>query len=440
MYSLEGVGRRRARSAGRSNVRMHVIRIYIPEFPAWAQRRARPDAGPIAVVAGGRIVALERAKALAALAPGDPAERVERLCPGAAVRLRDTELEVSCWEAFLRALHQVTPFIEADEPPFAAAARIDDGDLRAFAREWNVQAGAAPDRNMALLAALRSAPGAVLRVRAGRERAFLARFGVERLAELEFSEDTIEQLRLFGYRDLAAAAGLTERQLRAQFGEEGERLFGLLRPAEEGGVGLYTPPPSVSADHEFDSPVEAQPGVLEEVLLRLFEEAAGGLGSRRSQHLRMGMRFVGEADVRWTDRLLPSPTDRPETLLRLGRPRLLDLLSGASAGGRASEGGAGGVRPAARMPAHSIGEGDAGRKKADPAGDFGEGPPAVERMFVCLQSLRPPSTMQAGLFEERPAVTGAVRNVHRRYPGAIRRARLRPHAVFSEDTVEFEER
>lgn len=383
-----------------------MIRFHIPEFPVWAQRRAHPEAGPIAVVSGGRIVSLERSKALSALAPGDSADRVQRLCPGAAIRLRDTELEVSCREAFLRALHETTPFIE-DESPFVAAMRVDDDDLRALVGAWDVQAGIAADRNTALLAAVRSAPGSILRIRPGRERSFLARFDVERLAELDFPEDMLEQLRLFGYHDLGAVSRLTARQMGAQFGEEGERLIELLQPVEDDRVGMYTPPRSIPADHEFESPVEVQSGLLDDVFARLLEEATAELESLRCQHLRIGLQLVGEADIRWTDRLLSAPTDRSDTLLRLARPRLADLLEV--------------------------------EREAAPEDAFTE-LPEVERVCLRLQGLRPPSVTQGGLFDERPAVAGAVTNVHRRYPGAIRRARLRPHAVFAEDVVEFEER
>ncbi|NNF04011.1 MAG: hypothetical protein HKN17_06055 [Rhodothermales bacterium] len=390
---------------------MSIIRFHIPEFPAWVQRRAHPEAGPIAVVSGGRVVSLERRKALAALAPGDPADRVERLCPGASIRLREPELEISCWEAFLRALHETTPFIEADEPPSAVAMRVGDEDLRVFVRSWGVQAGIAADRNTALLAALRSASGAVLRIRPGRERAFLARFDVGRLAELAFPDDLLEQLCLFGFCDLRAVSGLSERQMRAQFGEEGQRLYHLLQPVEGDRVAMYTPPRSIPADHEFECPVEVSSGVLEEVLARLLDEAAAELGALRCQHLRIGLQLAGEADIRWADRLLSAPTDRSDTLLRLARPRLAGLLDGQGARGDLSE-------------------------EEGASGDL----PEVERVCVRLQGLRSVASVQGGLFDERPAVVGAVTNVHRRYPGAVRRARLRPHAVFAEDAVEFEER
>ncbi len=64
----------------------------------------------------------------------------------------------------------------------------------------------------------------------------------------------------------------------------------------------------------------------------------------------------------------------------------------------------------------------------------------VDRVGIRLESLRPPSVRQSALFDERPAVLGAVRTVHRRYPGFIRCAVVHEHALFEEDEMALETR
>jgi nucleotidyltransferase/DNA polymerase involved in DNA repair len=216
---------------------------------------------------------------------------------------------------------------------------------------------------------------------------------VERLAELGFSEDMLEQLRLFGYATLDGVRRLTARQIEAQFGEEGARLHAMLHPEPGDRIPLYVPPPCVERWHEFETPVPAEPAMTEPVLARLIERAAERLRGKRCRLLRVGMHVEGEHEPRWTERVLSSPRSEADSLYRLAAPLLGRLLE----------------------------------RSLD-----------LERLAVQLGSLQEASYRQVSLFDERPAVLGAVRNVHRRYPGFIRRAVLEEHALFEEDEVALE--
>jgi hypothetical protein len=309
------------------------------------------------------------------------------------IRIRDIQLERACWESVLREINTVTPFIEGIEPPFAYFTECSFADARALAIRLSAQIGSGEHRPIARLAALRSAAGHVLQIHARRWVPFLRRFGVERLAELGFDEDMLEQLCLFGYATLDGAQRLSARQMQAQFGEEGMRLYAMLHPEPGDRIPLYTAPPHVEACHEYDVPVAAEPSLLEPVLGRLLARAAKRLGVYRCQRIRVGLLPENEPEPRWAERVLSAPRGEAASLVRLATPLMENLL----------EPGLG-----------------------------------VERLLVQLGSLRPPSVHQAALFDERPAVLGAVRNVHRRYPGFIRRAVLERHALFEEDAMALE--
>jgi len=288
------------------------------------------------------------------------------------------------------ALHRVTPFIAPSGPPWAWF-RVDASDpLPALAAELEVRVGVAGDRATARLAAVRSADRHVLRVTPDRRRAFLDRFDVDLLPEVGFPEEMAERLRLFGYPTLGSLAHLTHRHLRSQFGPDGEALFGMVHPGPDFPVPLHVPPPAVEVAEEPEQSV--RDAELSAVAALLAGRASEALEGRRTQRIVLEVHPDGDVPRR-ASRLLPEPHGRPDALRRFAL-RLLPEV----------------VRP----------------------------DEAMSRVVLRLEALRRPEVSQADLFSVRRAVTGAVRRVHRRYPGSIRRAVLRPHALLPEDEVGFE--
>jgi|GEM_PF-2779491 len=371
---------------------MNVHCVYIPEYAAWAFRRML-GGPPVVVVSGGRVIARQRVQSLRHIAHGDGEDRVRRLCPGASVRLRDVHVEQTCWEAVVRAFNRVTPFMEAVEPPFMYLGQADTADVQAAVATWGVQAGAGSGRSMARLAALRSAPGHVLTVQPGREQAFLDRFDVRRLMETGTPADMVDQLELFGYGTLGALRRLTSRQISAQFGVDGERIHAMIHAEGDARIPVHVAAPSVEVSCTWPDAVPAAERVLRPALEKLVARAAEQLDGRRCQCLRLELDASGAREPLEKRRMLQAPQHGAGTFLRLLWPMMETLVS------RDME---------------------------------------VYRMAVHLESLRMPSVHQEDLFDARPAVMGAVRTIHRRYPGAVQRAALRPHAVFDEDRTRLE--
>lgn len=365
--------------------------LYVPAFPAWAVARALPGSGPVVVLAAGRAVSWSRVPALREVRTGDRVDRVLRLCPEARVHRRDASLEDAAWEDLLQRLHEVTPFIAPARPPFVCFRAEVGPAPAALADATGVRIGLAEDRAAARLAAVRAADRHVLALPSGGRQRFLRRFPVDLLAELGYPEVLPERLRRFGYDTLGAMESLTRRHLEAQFGPDGVSLHALLHPSPDPPVPAYVLPPSRSAAFEAEEAME--PGAVDAVLRLLAGQAAAELGELRCQRMVVELHVARRAEPRIGSRLLPEPHRDPGALARFA----LRLYSGiATPGDR------------------------------------------VERIVLRLEALRRPSVTQASLFDLRPALMGAVRRVHRRYPEAIRRAVVRNDALFPEDGVLFE--
>ncbi len=377
---------------------MHVYCLYISHYPAWAHARLLRRRAPVVVVAGGRVVAHASSRHLRDIRIGDRADRVEQLSPEAIIRVRDTELERACWDDVLREVNGITPFIAQSAPPFLYFSGARFADVRALALRLRARMGRGENRSAAQLAAIRSVEGNVIQLRPRRWAAFLRRFDVNHLAELDFSDDMLEQLRLFGYTTLGDILSLTERQLGSQFGPDGRRLFEMVHPDSDGRIALYTPLPSIEEWHEFEDSVALEPGILEPVIRDCIDRACKELGGYRCQRVQLGLQLAHKFEPRWEGRVLSIPRNRPDTLFRLIAPLLQDLL----------------------LKLYGTVSGD-----------------SVMGIGVRFESLRHPSIQQAALFEERPAVQGAVRGVHRRYPGSVRQATIKRHVLFEEDEVVF---
>jgi protein ImuB len=375
---------------------MTIACFLLPDFPAWAFIRSARPSQPLIVVERDRVVAATRGARRRGVEPGLPLGRATALVPQARVRVRDRGLEAAAWEDVLQSLNARTPYLESPRPgeayarpaaaPPADAARAWD----ALAEETGARVGLGPERATARLAAERAGANRVLAIDPASRGDFLERYDVARLAGLGFGEEILERMPLFGYRTLGRATALTRRQLEAQFGEDGARLHDLLHPAGEPPVGLFQPPPTLTAEVEFDEPCR-QPGELLPALDPLAEELTRELQRVAARRVTVRVEPVA-GEPRSATRILFEAASDPRRIRAAARPLLMDLL-GADV--------------------------------------------EVGRLSLELGALRPAVATQGGLFQERPSVYMAARGVHRRFPGAVRRAVV-VYAQFPEDRVQFQ--
>ena len=367
--------------------------VYIPDFEAWVFQRAEGFRGPLVAVASGSVVAANKSARRAGIEPGITQARASVLCPDVAVRLRDYGLEFAVWEDTLLRIHTTSPFLENTPPPFAwLSPGGDPTSLRALVRGLGACAGIASRRSLAQLAALRAAPGNTLLLQDKHTAAFLERFETSQLLAMDFEQEMLEQLELLGYKTLKGVSTLSRRHLNAQFGKEGDRLYVLVHPEKEKPVSLFTIPPSIERMQECDDPC-SEPGELWPIIEHLVDEAGAALLDQRCQRISLSFLCHKETEPRRRSRILSEPIGKRQSLLNASRILMNSILT-------------------ERLE--------------------------VEAVSLSLGTLKNPAPRQHTLFRERPSVFTAVRAVHKRFPGILKRAVIQTGTLFLDEAVSFE--
>ncbi|NND72461.1 MAG: hypothetical protein HKN43_12875 [Rhodothermales bacterium] len=366
--------------------------LYIPHYPTWVFEHRKPRDRPVVVVSGGRVITAGKAARRAGVEPGISAERVHALCPGATITLRDPDLEIAVWEENLHHLNSITPFIENAPAPYVYFRSRDIADIRKLAASLKAQVAFASNRSIALLASMRAAPGNVLAVRPQHQINFLKHFAVEKLEELGFDVDMIEQLMLLGFNSLGDAHRLSLKHLKAQFGDQGAKLFELIHPEDEPAVSIYQPPRVLRETHDFDWPCN-EPHELLNILDHLIDRLAAAMNAEKCRRLQIAMRVYRSEKPLFSSRVLVEPVSGRKPLRNAAHTLIHKVLF------RGIE---------------------------------------IETLAIEAGALRTATPTQTTLFRQRPSLLKAVRAVHKKFPGAIKQAIVEPGVLFSEDEVRFE--
>jgi hypothetical protein len=346
----------------------------------------------VVVVSSGRVISAGKAARRAGVEPGISAERVPALCPGATIALRDSDLEAAEWEESLHQLNSITPFIENAPAPYVYFRSRDLADIRKLAAQLKAQVAFASNRSIALLAAIRAAPGNVLAVRPQHQLNFLRHFPIERVDELGFDVDMIEQLVLLGFDSLGAAHRLSFKHLKAQFGEEGEKLFELIHPEDDPAVPIYQPPRVIRETYDFDWPC-TEPHELLRILDHLVGRLNTAMQSEKCRRLQIAARTYGGGAPLFVSRVLIEPISGLKPLLNAAQILIHKILFR-------------GIQ--------------------------------IDMIAIEAGALRSANPTQTTLFRQRPSLMKAVGAVHKKYPGSIKQAIVEPGILFSEDEVRFE--
>jgi len=377
-------------------------------------------------------------------------DRARRLAPHAQFLLRDPAVEKALWDHVLFRLYDLTPQVQPipdphtnslatgprpgrrispghrssghrrggsdflyeapatglwDNGAWALLQGPDHSQLPALAADLGACVGISSARPWALLAAAYagSKAGSVTNVPAHMISAFLRQAPVALLETLRFDPDLIERLSLFGMRAVHHAIHLTRRQLQAQFGHEGVRLFELLHPANTEPPVAQFDPCVLSASHDFDWPV-FEPGELQPVLHHLLAQLLTRLDVRSARHVEIALRGRRARD-RTASRILKEPTTRFDVLRNAADTLLHLALTGSDTGHR-------------QLPAGG----------------------SVSRLSITCSGLTELPGRQAQLFAQRTDLLPAlVRSMESRFPGKLTRP-VRAHAdpFFPEEEYRFE--
>lgn len=353
--------------------------IVMNEFPAVALQRMRYRRSDVAVVHRERIVARTATLQQRGLALGEAVHRARVLFPNAVFTQRDTHVEYAAWADIMEQCHGVSPYIEALHAGIALLDVDHHQPLLDLAHSLNAQAGLAPTRTVAVLAALRAGIGTLRIVSTETMAAFLAEWPVQLLAQLHVSNDSISKLGLFGLTTMANLQMLTRRQLEAQFGNDGTTIHAIVASiAARTRIPLYQPPPVVDQTTYLDPP-EREPEALGRVLHHITDIALERLNGLLLGQLDVHVRVRQPAGIVRASRLLRSPTNAASHVHTVANILLRDVVG----------------------PQHycsSIG--------------------------VTLRLLQAPVPHQLGLFLPTPNAADVAASISRRYPQAIRRVDL----------------
>ncbi|HJP30455.1 MAG TPA: hypothetical protein QGF95_07865 [Candidatus Latescibacteria bacterium] len=426
---------------------MDLACFHIPHFAAWALAQRWSDATAPGEVAPA-IVACAHGRVLATtpalrgtLAVGDPVDRARRMAPGAQFLLRDPSVERALWDHVLFRLYDLTPQVQPVPDPLAACLNPgrrkrsgsgflyespatglwdngawamlqgpDHGRLQNSATDLGACVGVSSARSWSMLAATYAAAGSksgthgsITTVPGHMIAPFLRQAPVTLLETLRFDPDLVERLQLFGMRAIHHAIHVTRRQLQAQFGTEGVRLYELLHPAVTEAPVAPFDPCILDTSHDFDWPV-FEPGELQPVLHHLLAQLITRLDGRSARHLEIVL-HGRSATRRRANRILKEPTAR------------FDVL-----------------RTAADTLLHLALTGDPTKSRQVPSGR------SVKRLSITFSGLTELPGRQARLFAERTdLLPGLVRAMESRFPGKLTRP-VRAHAdpFFPEEEYRFE--
>ncbi|MGW4382925.1 DNA polymerase Y family protein [Kitasatospora sp. NPDC004531] len=132
-------GTSKAGEAGWGPAGQRVLVVWCPDWPLVATAPAGGDAGPVAVVEGGRVLASSDAARAAGVRRGQPLRLAQRFCPELRLRDRDEEAEARRFEPVVAAVEAFTPRVEVLRPGLCAIPV--KGPARYFGGEEALTAG-----------------------------------------------------------------------------------------------------------------------------------------------------------------------------------------------------------------------------------------------------------------------------------------------------------
>lgn len=363
--------------------------FWIADPPSWAvgqsDSQQKPDQ-PLLVVRGSRILGCNMAARSLGLQPGQPLARALQLFPGVQVRsFEATQLSAALEEA-ARLAYTYSPRVELDPAGWLWVAGLTPMQVNQLAQQLQLAAGSAPSRSSAQLAALGTPAGNGHLVE--NELHLVAQTPLEALQNLDFAPTLLERLRLFGlvYLGDLHRHNLSQRQLEAQFGREGRRLYQIVHGQQTQPVQVYREAEVLEGHCILEQPAR-DPGECQSSLAQLAQQLAQRLQNRRAW--RVGLQVHTPQGLRYRYRLLGQASSEAGVLERVARRLLQELaLEGSE----------------------------------------------IEALTLRLGQLERPPGSQTLLWggQQRSQLHQAIQQIERHYPGALLRLEMRP-ARFREE-------
>ena len=297
--------------------------VHCPQWPVVAAGCAPDEA--VAVVHANRVVARSLAAAAAGVRIGQRRREAQARCPHLRLAAHEPLAEARVFARVAEAVATIVPRLEISRPgllTFAARgpSRYFGGDLAMAQRVTDlvddtlqqiagqqaigqiagrVGVGIADGRFAAGVAARHaSRQGHPHVVAPGDSPAFLAPLALRWLSDVgDVAADQVHLLARLGLRSLGDLAALPEPDVLARFGWQGAAARRMASGADDRPAGTEDPPPGLTVDHHFETPVQH----LDAVVFagrHLVEQLVGSLAAQG----RVCTQFVITAETEYGER------------------------------------------------------------------------------------------------------------------------------------------
>ena len=232
--------------------------IFLPHFGALAAARHHDlETEEIIVHNGACVTSASWPLLESGLILGDTLHRIRALFPHAQLVLRDPTVEEIQWDYILRQLYRITPQIQpiVDQRLIGRWLHIQGFTRTALAEHLetlHAPAGYAANATMSMIGAATAPPGQLHIVGYEEETRVLSQIPTRHLTLFGFAAAIVDLLAEIGLGTLNLVQELSLRQLRAQFQNEGVRLYTLLHPPNVSAAIKYWDPQSVSTDYAVE--------------------------------------------------------------------------------------------------------------------------------------------------------------------------------------------
>ncbi len=290
--------------------------LYIRDYPAWVHTIGAQQPHGLAVYTGKHIVAVDEILQGAGLEHRTLLERARHEFPRSRFIPRNGTRERVVRDQLLQRLYTQTPEILDLNDSWILFRLQRNTEITPLVQHLKIRCGVADNPLHARLAALTAPTGGVKQVHDAKAlRTFVP---VSGLSEFGFEPELCEKLQLFGFRTVESLHRLTKRQLHAQFGMEGKRLYGLLHESAQP-IPEWIPPQAVTAVVTFQAPV-CEPYQWEAALKDLARSVVSELGHRLTSTVTVIV------DGKKSTRLLREPTAQEYTIRHHAFDMALSLI------------------------------------------------------------------------------------------------------------------
>lgn len=254
-------------------------------FPLWLAEWESPHLAALPLVSRrkSRIVHASATAKRLGIKPGSSLASALARVPDLEVVESESPYLTASWERLVEELSGLTRTLESPAPG-RLLMELEPSDAAQLAQTYKVRVGLAACLEVAILAALITAPGQTRIVAPERQDALLGALPLYVLKGVGLSQRALDDLGWLGLCRVGELRAWRKAQTAAYLGRAGQSVLPYLYGPYRTYLGRYTPPPHLTTSFTFDEP-QTEPGVVQPILERLCAELAARLGDKAGSRL-----------------------------------------------------------------------------------------------------------------------------------------------------------